>query len=69
MFEMKIEKQLNITDRTLLLGKPNERIVPDSVSVDGNTFNVLGLSLGVQSPFVSLEIEKTNINLVGKTIQ
>lgn len=69
MFKMKIEKQLNIPDRTLLLGQPNERVVPESVSVDGHTFKVLGLSLGAKLPFISLEIEKTNIDLVGKTIQ
>jgi hypothetical protein len=69
MFEMKIEKQLNIKDRTLLLGQPNESDIPEVVSVDGHTFKVLGRSLGVQPPFVSLEIEKTNIDFIGKTIK
>jgi len=69
MFEMNIEKQLNIKDRTLLLGKTKESVIPEVVSVDGHTFKVLGRSLGVKSPFISLEIEKTNIDLVGKTIQ
>ena len=69
MFEMKIEKQLNIKDRTLLLGQAKESVVPEVVSVDGHTFKVLGRSLGVKPPFVSLEIEKANIDLTGKTIQ
>lgn len=68
MLNMKIEKQLNIKDRTLLLGKPQTRVVPDSVSVEGNVFKVVGTSLGVTPPYISLEIERTEIDLVGKII-
>lgn len=68
MFEMKVEKQLNITDRTLLLGKTEDVIFPEYISVDGLKFKVLGRSLGVKPPFVSLEIEKTSEDLTEKTI-
>lgn len=70
MFEMKVEKQLNIlADRTLLLGKSEDSIIPESISLDGKTFQVLGKSPGVHPPFISLEIEKTTVNFLGKTIQ
>lgn len=68
MFKMKIEKQLNIKDRTLVLGKPDYDAVPKTVLLGDESFSVIGLSHGVKPPFVSLEIEKTDIDLVGKTL-
>lgn len=68
MFNMKVEKQLNIKDRTLLLGVPDYDAIPKVVVVDDRKINVIGTSLGVKAPFLSLEIEKTAVNLIGKTI-
>ncbi len=65
---MKVEKQLNIKDRTLLLGVPDYDAIPKVVVVDDRKINVIGTSLGVKAPFLSLEIEKTAVNLIGKTI-
>lgn len=63
---MKIEQQLNMKDRTLLLGKPDYNIIPNNVSVDENTFKVIGISCGVKLPYISIEIEKTDLELIGK---
>lgn len=69
MFKMKVEKQLNIlADRTILLGNSEGESIPENISLDGKTFHVLGKSPGVVPPLTSLEIEKTNIDFVGKTI-
>lgn len=68
MFNMKIDKQLNIQDRTLLLGVPDYDIIPKEILVDGNKYGVIGVSLGVKPPYLSLEIEKTDSKLEGKTI-
>ena len=56
---MKIEKQLNIEDRTLLLGIPKYDSIPEKVEIEGRQYKVIGISHGVKPPFVSLEIEKT----------
>lgn len=69
MFEMKIEKQMNIEDRTLLLGIPEAFVFPDSVCVDDKNYKVIGITMGCPVPFLSLEIEKTNSDLVGKIIR
>lgn len=69
MFKMKIEKQLNIKDRTLLLGVPEYNTIPRRVTSKGNEYKVIGISNGTKYPFMSLEIEKTNLSLVGQTIQ
>lgn len=69
MFEMKIENQMNIADRTLLSGVPKYDSIPEKVSVDGKDFKVIGTSYGVPFPFMSIEIEKTSANLIGKTIK
>ena len=68
MFKMKIEKQLNIKDRTLIAGIPEYDVIPSHIEVDGHRFAVIGTSLGIQPPFISLEIERTDIHLEGKTI-
>ena len=69
MFKMKIEKQLNIKDRTLLSGVAEYDTIPDAVSVDGNRYKVIGTSYGVKLPYISLEIEKTDNDLEGKEIK
>ena len=67
MFEMKIENQMNIADRTLLSGVAKHDSIPEKIEVDGEFFKVIGTSYGVPLPYISIEIEKTNKNLVGKT--
>ena len=69
MFNMQVEQQMNIKDRTLLLGVPEYDVIPKSIFVDEKEFVVIGSSLGVKLPYLSLEIEKTNDNLVGKTLK
>lgn len=69
MFKMKIEQQMNIKDRTLLLGIPEYNAIPGRVSANGNSFNVIGVSNGIKPPYMSLEIEKTDNELIGQTIQ
>ena len=69
MFKMKIEKQLNIKDRTLLSGVAEYDAIPDAVSVDGNSYKVIGTSYGVKLPYISLEVEKTDNDLEGKEIE
>ena len=68
MFNMKVEKQMNIKDRTLLLGIPESASLPNFVHLDNEKYKVLGASLGVLPPFLSLEIERTTNDLTGKTI-
>ena len=68
MFNMKVESQLNLHDRTMVCGKPVFDTVPEAVDVDGETFVVIGISHGIKLPFMSLEISKTNEKLVGKNI-
>ena len=65
MFDMKIERQLNIKDRTLLLGVPKFDVIPESVEIEGEKHKVIGISHGVKPPFVSLEIEKTTKEVSG----
>ena len=60
---MKFEQQLNINDRTLILGKPEYDVIPKTIQIDDIGYRVIGLSHGVKPPFVSLEIEKTEKNL------
>lgn len=67
MFEMIIEKQLNsIKDRTLILGIPNNDLIPKYVNIENAFYKVIGISCGVKEPYISIEIEKTNEYLVGK---
>lgn len=66
MFVMKIEKQMNIKDRTLLLGVPKFDAIPKSISIDDEEYKVIGVSQGVKPPFVSLEIEKMDKKAIGK---
>ena len=68
MFRMKIEQQMNLNDRTLLLGIPEYNAIPKKVAANGNTFKVIGVSRGTKQPFMSLEIEKINVKLIGQTI-
>lgn len=68
MFKMKIREQVNIQDRTLLAGEGEYDHVPDNVIIDGKKYTVLGLSLGVLPPMISLEIEKTDDKLTGSVI-
>lgn len=68
MFNMKVEKQMNIKDRTLLLGIPEYDFLPEIVHTNNESYKVIGVSSGVLPPFLSLEIEKTPKDLIGKTI-
>lgn len=68
MFRMQIEHQMNINDRTLLLGIPEYDVIPKKVSSENDKYKVIGISQGVKLPYMSLEIEKTTIDLVGKEI-
>lgn len=67
MFRMKIESQLNISDRTLLAGQPGFTKIPKNITIDGDKYKVLGVSGGANLPFMSLEIERTNKQLIDKT--
>ena len=68
MFNMKVVEQKNIEDRTLLLGIPDYDVIPEEISDDSNKYKVIGLSVGVKAPYVSLEIESTKDELKGKIV-
>lgn len=68
MFSMKIEQQMNIKDRTLLLGVPEYDSIPEEVFIDNDKYKVIGVSHGVKPPYMSLEIENTNKELRNKEI-
>lgn len=68
MFNMKVEKQMNIKDRTLLLGLPKYDALPKVVHSNNERYKVIGVSSGVLPPYLSLEIERTTNNLIGKNI-
>ena len=68
MFVMKVEKQMNIMERTFLLGVPDFDKIPKTIYVKNFNLTVLGTSYGVKLPYVSLEVELTNIDLVGEVI-
>lgn len=42
MFNMKVEQQMNINDRTLLLGVPQYDVIPKTIFVDEKEFVVIG---------------------------
>ena len=65
MFKMKVESQMNLPDRTLICGIPNVISIPPKVAIEGNKYNVIGISQGVRPPYISLEINKSTDNLVG----
>lgn len=69
MFSMKIEQQMNMVDRTLLLGVPEYDIIPKEISIDKDKYKVIGVSHGVKLPYMSLEIENTSKELKGKEIK
>ena len=66
MFTMKIDKQLNIADRTLVGGVATYDVVPNEIQVNHKHYKVIGLSYGVKPPMISLEIEKTENVLQGQ---
>lgn len=68
MFTMTIKEQLNMGDRTLVLGIPTYDSIPKKILVKGSQLSVVGVSCGGKPPFLSLEIEKINYNVVGETI-
>lgn len=68
MFAMKVEKQMKLHDRTLLLGKPQFDIIPKQVNIKNEKINVIGISNGIVPPYVSLEIEPIKNEVVGETI-
>ena len=68
MFNMIVENQMNLIDRTVVLGKPNFDKIPKKVKFQNRIINVKGISKGVAPPFLSLEIDKIEENLVGEMI-
>lgn len=66
MFNMKIESQMNMHDRTLICGIPKFDSIPKEVTIAGKRFIVIGVSSGVNPPYMSLEIEKTDTKMVGE---
>lgn len=67
MFIMMIEQQMNIKDRTLLLGIPDKYdSIPSEISVDTEKYKVVGVSMGCKAPYMSLEIETVGTKLIGK---
>ena len=68
MFSMTVEKQMNLNERTLLLGKPQFDKIPKQIGINRKKIAVIGISNGVAPPFMSLEIELIKDNIVGKTI-
>jgi hypothetical protein len=64
MFRMKIEQQLNLNDRTLILGIPEFDVIPQRLRIGNSDFTVIGISVGTKPPYMSLEIEKTTKNLI-----
>ncbi len=42
MFNMKVEQQMNINDRTLLLGVPQYDVIPKTIFFDEKEFVVIG---------------------------
>ncbi len=68
MFLMTVERQMNLNDRTLLLGKPQFDIIPKHVTLRGKKIKIIGISSGVVPPFMSLEIEQIKDNIVGEII-
>lgn len=68
MFTMKVEKQMRLHDRTLLLGRPQFDIIPKQVNIKNEKINVIGISNGVVPPFISLEIEPIKNKVVGETV-
>ena len=66
MFSMFIEKQLNLTDRTLICGISEYSIIPNTITIEGIPYKVLGVSYSSKPPAISLEIELTTKNLVSK---
>jgi|GEM_PF-3245122 len=67
MFRMKVNKQMNMRDRTLIAGEPTFDSIPSVIIIDSKEYKVLGVSQGIKPPFVSLEIERTESNLENKT--
>lgn len=68
MFLMTVERQLNLNDRTLLLGKPQFDVIPKHITLRGKKVKIIGISSGVVLPFLSLEIEQIKDTVVGETI-
>lgn len=66
MFRMKIEQQLSLNDRTLILGIPEFDAIPQRLKIGDSDFAVIGISVGTKPPYMSLEIEKTTKNLKGE---
>ena len=65
---MVVQRQLNLSDRTLVVGIPTFDKIPKKVLIHGEEFKVIGLSGGVKLPYVSLEIERTESKLTGERI-
>ena len=43
-------------------------IIPELIKIDDKTYRVIGVTPGIMFPKISLEIERTEENLRGKTV-
>lgn len=68
MFEMAVEGQVNIGDKTIIGGRAKYDLIPEQVVIDNKVFKILGVSQGIKPPFFAIEIEKTDFDFVGLKI-
>lgn len=68
MFEMIVDCQLNLADRTLLLGVPDYFDIPKNCFFEDKELTIIGVSSGVRPPYLSLEIERIDYSLEGEKI-
>lgn len=68
MFEMLIESQMNIGNRTIIGGRANYDLIPEQIVIGNNTFKILGVPQGIKPPFFAVEIKKTDLDFVGSKI-
>lgn len=68
MFNMTIESQMTVGNKTIIGGRTQYDLIPKTVIIDGKETVVLGVPYGIKPPFFAVEIAKTDINLIGKQI-
>ena len=68
MFEMAVEGQVNIGDKTIIGGRAKYDLIPEQVVIDNKVFKILGVPQGIKPPFFAIEIEKTDSDFVGLKI-
>jgi len=65
---MKIEEQLNVANRTVISGIAEPYKMPSLIVIDNKIQRVKGYSTCSKKPYISIEIERTDKDLIGKTI-